>query len=81
MIATAPNPHLAERVLRPEDAADMLGCTVRTLSDWRLDGRGPKFVRVSSRMVRYRMIDLQRWLEDRVVGSTSQQLPTALAAK
>jgi len=47
--------------------------SVRTLESWRLKGGGPPFVRISRRSVRYRRSDLEQWIEDRVVTSTSEE--------
>jgi Helix-turn-helix domain len=56
-VSTAnPDQHLDE-----SQAAALLGVTVRSLQKWRLTGDGPPFVRMSSRCVRYRVGDLQRW--------------------
>ena len=54
-------------------AAKFLGYSNRALQNWRVRGGGPKFVRVSSRSVRYRRRDLIGWAEARLVTSTSQE--------
>ena len=54
-------------------AARALGLEPRTLQEWRRRGGGPPFVRISSRCVRYRLVDLEAWAAARVVGSTSAQ--------
>ncbi len=36
-------------------------------------GDGPKMVKISGRMVRYRRSDLELWLASRTVSSTSEQ--------
>lgn len=38
-----------------------LGVSRRTLQRWRKTGRGPAFVRVGPRMVRYARADLSAW--------------------
>lgn len=38
-----------------------------TLRAWRSRGVGPPYVRVSARMARYRVADLEAWLAARVV--------------
>lgn len=59
-------------VLLREDAAAMfLGYSARTLQDWRREGGGPEFVRVSCRSIRYRRRDLTAWSAARVRASTS----------
>jgi excisionase family DNA binding protein len=51
--------------------ASRLGISVRTLERKRVDGTGPKFVRVG-RAVRYRESDLVEWLAEQTVRSTSE---------
>jgi predicted DNA-binding transcriptional regulator AlpA len=56
------------------EAASILCYSVRALQNWRHRGGGPKFVRVSSRSIRYRRRDLMDWIDSRVVSNTSQTL-------
>lgn len=51
--------------------ADFLNVTVRSLQKWRQDGSGPKFVKISSRCVRYRRIDGRAYSEALLRKSTS----------
>lgn len=51
-------------------AAEILGVPEGTLGQWRFAGRGPKFVKVG-RMVRYRVSDIDEYLEERTVTSTA----------
>lgn len=55
-------------------AAELLGFAPSTLRDWRYQGDGPRFVRVSARCIRYRRCDLDAWVESRVVTSTSEDV-------
>lgn len=63
------------RVLAPllteAEAAAYLSLTKRALQAWRYQGRGPHFVKISARAVRYRLEDLQEWVGDRLRRSTS----------
>jgi hypothetical protein len=52
-------------------AADFLDLSVRSMQGYRYRGGGPYFVRLSSRCVRYRRIDLREWIEARLRSSTS----------
>ncbi len=52
-------------------AARFLGVSARALQKWRHEGNGPKFVRVSSRCIRYRRRDLIEWSEARIKTSTA----------
>ena len=56
------------------EAADFLKLTDRALAYYRQRGGGPRFVRVSSRCVRYRRIDLRAWTEARLASSTSDEV-------
>lgn len=40
-------------LLLPQQAAEILGVKVQTLAEWRLNGRGPPFIKLG-RAVRYR---------------------------
>lgn len=58
-------------LLNEKQASEYLQFTPRALQKWRLDGSGPKFVKISGRAVRYRKIDLDDWIENRIRRSTS----------
>jgi predicted DNA-binding transcriptional regulator AlpA len=62
-----------DRLISEPLAADFIGYSVRALQNWRVRGGGPKFVRVSSRSVRYRRRDLITWAEQRLVANTSDR--------
>lgn len=65
--------HVAADLLVDETrAAELLSVNPRTLQQWRLRGTGPRFVRISSRCVRYRFHDLFVWAEERLRSSTSE---------
>ena len=55
-------------------AADFLKLAPKTLAHMRGRGDGPKYVRANARVVRYRLADLEAWLEARVVSSTSEPI-------
>ncbi len=52
-------------------AAAFLGLTERTMQAYRQKGSGPRYVRISSRCLRYRRIELRQWAEARLRSSTS----------
>lgn len=54
-----------EKLLTPEEVADLLQVPVQTLSYWRYTGTGPRFVRVG-RHVRYDEGAVRRWLDGHV---------------
>ena len=47
-------------------AANLLDVSERTLEKWRREGGGPKFVRISHKLVRYRICDLREFQESRL---------------
>lgn len=64
--------HSLGKLLKETQAADFLHFSTRALQNWRCRGGGPKFVRVSSRSVRYRLADLIEWTTARLRSSTSE---------
>ena len=52
-------------------AAAFLGLTVRAVQGMRQRGDGARFIRISSRCIRYRRIDLKAWADARLRSSTS----------
>lgn len=56
------------------EAASILCYSVRALQNWRHRGGGPDFVKVSSRSIRYRRTDLEKWIVARIVSNTSQAI-------
>ncbi len=64
-------------LLAEKEAAKILGFSERTLQKWRVLGDGPLFVRVSARAVRYRLVDLNKWVEERLRISTSDRVNAA----
>ena len=60
------------RLLTTEQAASVLALSPRALEAWRLQGRGPRYVKLS-RAVRYRPEDLASWIESGLRQSTSER--------
>lgn len=59
------------RLLTQVEAARLLRLSERTLERLRLQGGGPSYIKCG-RSVRYRIDDIERWIDARVVGSTSE---------
>ena len=59
----------AEPLLDSKETAALLGCTESALALWRKQHRGPSYIRVGQRLVRYRQQDVVNWLEVQRVDS------------
>jgi predicted DNA-binding transcriptional regulator AlpA len=57
----------AARLLTPKQAAEFLSVPEGTLAQWRSQSRGPVFVKLEGRLVRYRARDLENYIAGRVV--------------
>ena len=64
-------------LLTEDDAARILNLTNRALQAWRVTGRGPVYLRISGRCIRYRRSDIEAWLAGCVRRSTSDPGVTA----
>ena len=63
------------KLLTPFEAADRLGVSWRTLEGWRQRGTGPVFCRLSTRRIRYREQDVERFIAAQRRASTSAEEP------
>lgn len=72
------DPEYWHSLIREAPAAEFLDNSVRTMQGMRYRGGGPRFIRLSSRCIRYRRSDLREWAEQRLRTSTSDpgQEPT-----
>jgi len=52
-------------------AAEILSLKPRTMESWRFCGRGPRFIAISTRAVRYRLSDITEWIDAHARISTS----------
>ena len=59
-------------LLDTETAAKYLNVSVRTLEGWRYKGGGPLFISLGSRTVKYRLADLNTWIQEKVRTNTSK---------
>ena len=65
------DPDYLDRLIDETAAAKFLGYSTRTLQNWRVRGGGPKFVRISSRSIRYRRRELIDWADSRLRSNTA----------
>ena len=56
-------------LLTPKDVSEILGVSVETLNVWRATNRYPLPYVKAGRLVRYRMTDVNQFIESRLHGS------------
>jgi hypothetical protein len=62
-----------DQILNEQEAAKFIGVTVHALRAWRWRKKeGPKYLKLGS-CVRYRLRDLESYLESRVVSCAAEQ--------
>lgn len=66
-------------LITPEEAGKFVGLTPRGIEAMRTRGGGARYVRISSRCVRYRRIDLKEWADGLLRTSTSDDGDQAAA--
>lgn len=59
-------------LLPPAQTAELLGVGIKTLERWRSQGEGPRFVKLSPGTVRYRAVDLNAFIAERIKSNTLQ---------
>ena len=55
-----------QNTLTPRQAARYLGISEGALRMWRSEGKGPRHFRAGEKLVRYRRVDLDSWIEARL---------------
>ena len=71
-------PHASDddlTLLTDDQLAELVHHSPKSLERWRLEGCGPKFLRVGRKPL-YRLSDVKAWLKTLSVGSTSERLPS-----
>jgi predicted DNA-binding transcriptional regulator AlpA len=58
------------RLLTPKQAAEFLSVPEGTLAQWRSQSRGPVFIKLEGRLVRYRARDLENYIAEHLVEPT-----------
>lgn len=55
------------RLLDTKELSKMLGVTTNTLQIWRHQGKGPKYIRLTRRAVKYQEQDVLNWIESKAI--------------
>ncbi|WP_159800876.1 helix-turn-helix transcriptional regulator [Arthrobacter zhaoguopingii] len=67
---------MTSELLTPAELADRLSTSVAQLANWRYQGTGPRFIKTGAKLVRYRAVDVEAWLD----AQTRQQSGTPVSA-
>lgn len=62
---------MSSNLLTPKQLAALFAVNENTLAKWRLQGNGPKFIKIQ-RHVRYAANDVVRWTNERTFASTTE---------
>ena len=54
--------------LTESEAADYLGISKKTLQRWRFDHKGPAYAKLNGKLIRYRLADLDEWMNQQLVS-------------
>jgi predicted DNA-binding transcriptional regulator AlpA len=68
---SVPPPSGGQKCLLPKQVSQKIKVSESTLAKWRLNGNGPKFVKIGGKVV-YRESDVERFLEAHLCQSTSE---------
>jgi predicted DNA-binding transcriptional regulator AlpA len=69
-----------ERHYRTKEAAELIGLAPQTLRKMRMEGRGPRFVRLTANVVVYAESALREWLEQRTYSNVGEAVADRLTA-
>jgi predicted DNA-binding transcriptional regulator AlpA len=68
--AAVPLTTVADDLIAPTSAAQELGVTTKTLSNWRVAGKGPGHYKIGGKVM-YRRVEIRAWLAQQRRTSTS----------
>ena len=60
-------------LMTPAQTSKYLGLAENTLAKWRQQGKGPRWIQINGRCVRYDPIDVDLWVNSRKRQSTESQ--------
>ena len=60
-------PQTPTAFLTKSEAAEYLGISKKTLQRWRFDYKGPTYVKLNGKLIRYHHADLDEWMNQQIV--------------
>lgn len=64
---------MTQGYLRTPEAAKYLGIGQSTLERKRIDGTGPQFRQLGTKIITYAVADLDAWASEQILSSTSER--------
>jgi predicted DNA-binding transcriptional regulator AlpA len=61
-----------DRLLTPQQLANMLNLPIASIYDMRYRGTGPRAIKISGKALRFRLSDVEAWLRDRETQSSAE---------
>ena len=58
-----------QKLVNDKDAAKYLDLATQTLRNWRFLGKGPRYIKMSKRCVRYKLEDLEAWVNQHAIDT------------
>jgi hypothetical protein len=58
---------LSAKLLSPVEVAEITGLSIETLAQWRSRKQGIPYIKIARNCVRYRQVDLDVWVGERIV--------------
>ena len=62
---------MTDPLLSIEDMMKLTGLSRGALATMRYEGKGPRFTKITGKVVRYRQSEYEKWLEERTFRSTA----------
>lgn len=72
MTTTTQNQPAIRQLLNNDATADLIGASRRTLPVWRVQGKGPKFIKIG-KLVRYELAEIEAWIRANTHSNTSRK--------
>lgn len=63
--------------LNERQLAKRFACTTRCLQKWRGKGVGPRYFRLGGRMIRYNLVDIEKWENEQYATSNNGEASSA----
>ena len=60
--------------LSESEAAKYLGISKKTLQRWRFDHKGPAYVKLNNKLIRYHLPELDEWMDQQTITHENKEV-------